>query len=463
MMNIVRDKINSKPTNQLDTINTHERQKCVQLHPSSSKKNTPRKSLGDTLGHTDIDSLRVLIARKDVEVLDNTNFLRAVKTYEPSTGQVWDDEHEHLVTRKYYAERPVAASYVCKILRNVSGHKESREYIAIGFSAKLLKENYFEGINRDNIREIFDFINSEGIIQVEWETFINASVIDIDFKSDEYTLRGLIGTKSERYAREMSVKNIVQITKQAIRDKLSVQINAFRQEFNRGIEFGARDKVYKSYTTKQYLKVYAKLIELKHVKRSNDFYCAYLDANDINKYDPDYFYRIETTIKNAAHFKTYGLEIRTLNDLLELDLDKNGAQFFERPLNTYLDIAKKTLKISARGISPKDKVMLTAVTWALQALPKFTEDQPLDERIDSAVEEVIAFSFNEGDCKVSKSRIRTKLKLLAKNLVISKSKKLENWKIQALQDLYFKKPLSPAYDSRRWLSKMLTGNGNMQL
>ena len=193
MENITRQQINSKPTNQLDTINAHERQKCVQLHPSSSKKNTPRKSLGDTLGHINIDSLRILIARKDVEILDNTNFLRAVKTYEPSTGQIWDDEHEHLVTRKYYADRPVAASYACKVLRNVGGYKESREYIAIGFSAKLLKENYFEGITRDNIREIYDFINSEGIIQVGWETFIDAPITDVDLKTDEYTLKGLIG------------------------------------------------------------------------------------------------------------------------------------------------------------------------------------------------------------------------------------------------------------------------------
>ena len=463
MGNITRQQANSKPTNQLVTINTHERQKCVQSFPPIPKKNTPRKSIGDTLGHVDIDSLRVLMPRNDVEVLDNTNFLRAVKTYEPSTGQVWDDEDEHLVTRKYYAERPVAASYACKILRNVGGHKESREYIAIGFSAKLLKENYFEGIRRDNIREVFDFINSEGIIRVKWETFINASVMDMDFKTDKYPPRGLIGTKSERYAREMSVKNIVQITKQAIRDKLSVQINAFRQEFNRGIEFGARDKVYKSYTTKQYLKVYAKLIELKYVKRSHDFYCAHLDDSDINKYNPDYFYRIETTIKNSSHFKTYGLEVHTLSDLLALDLAKIGPKLFERPLNTYLDVTKKTLKVSTRGMSPKDKVMLTAVIWALQALPKFTKDNSLEAKIDLAVEEVIVFSFDESDCRRMKSRIRTRLKLLAKNVVISKSKKLENWKIQVLQDLYFKKPQYPAYDSRMLSSKMMTMIEDMQI
>jgi L-cysteine desulfidase len=33
--------------------------------------------------------------------------------------------------------------------------------------------------------------------------------------------------------------------------------------------------------------------------------------------------RVETTIKNKAHWKTYNLEISTLKDLLDIDLSKN--------------------------------------------------------------------------------------------------------------------------------------------
>jgi hypothetical protein len=41
--------------------------------------------------------------------------------------------------------------------------------------------------------------------------------------------------------------------------------------------------------------------------------------------------RVETTIKNKAHWKTYNLEISTLKDLLDIDLT-----LITRPINYYM-------------------------------------------------------------------------------------------------------------------------------
>jgi hypothetical protein len=45
--------------------------------------------------------------------------------------------------------------------------------------------------------------------------------------------------------------------------------------------------------------------------------------------------RVETTIKNKAHWKTYNLEISTLKDLLDIDLSKNRT-LITRPINYYM-------------------------------------------------------------------------------------------------------------------------------
>jgi hypothetical protein len=51
--------------------------------------------------------------------------------------------------------------------------------------------------------------------------------------------------------------------------------------------------------------------------------------------------RVETTIKNKAHWKTYNLEISTLKDLLDIDLSKNRT-LITRPINYYMTGKIKT-------------------------------------------------------------------------------------------------------------------------
>jgi exonuclease V gamma subunit len=100
-----------------------------------------------------------------------------------------------------------------------------------------------------------------------------------------------------------------------------------------GIEWSSRNSVGEAYTSKQYLKFYAKL-ELKH--HSTLFYDTYIRGSIYDKYLIDNkLLRVETTIKNKAHWKTYNLEISTLKDLLDIDLSKNRT-LITRPINYYM-------------------------------------------------------------------------------------------------------------------------------
>jgi hypothetical protein len=106
---------------------------------------------------------------------------------------------------------------------------------------------------------------------------------------------------------------------------------AFTQEKNTGIEWSSRNSVGEAYTSKQYLKFYAKALELKH--HSTLFYD--IRGSIYDKYLIDKLLRVETTIKNKAHWKTYNLEISTLKDLLDIDLSKNRT-LITRPINYYM-------------------------------------------------------------------------------------------------------------------------------
>jgi hypothetical protein len=75
-------------------------------------------------------------------------------------------------------------------------------------------------------------------------------------------------------------------------------------------------------------------LELKH--HSTLFYDTYIRGSIYDKYLIDNkLLRVETTIKNKAHWKTYNLEISTLKDLLDIDLSKNRT-LITRPINYYM-------------------------------------------------------------------------------------------------------------------------------
>jgi hypothetical protein len=123
-------------------------------------------------------------------------------------------------------------------------------------------------------------------------------------------------------------------------------VNLFKENSNRGIQWGTRETVHKAYTTKQFLKYYAKILELKN--NSTEFYDTYLKHKINEKFlfvdgeelirEPDTeenILRIETTIKNSNHFATYGIYCKNLLDLLKIDLQNYGS-IFNRPIQNYM-------------------------------------------------------------------------------------------------------------------------------
>jgi hypothetical protein len=281
-----------------------------------------------------IDSLRLIIPFDLVNVNPyHSSFLQGLGQINMSTGQVLN---EHIKTTHFDENAIISSSYAFR-----KGHFYSADkcidVIAIGFSAKLLEYQYFDGINAQNIKRIYDFIINENAIEISFEDFLNAKVVDTDICID-------------LFLKDITCKEVCSIAEElTIVSKNSPQMKKYNSiSKGVGIQWGRREDVGKAYSTKQFLKYYAKSVELKS-KKSFKFYEKYIQefANEdivfacgsIYKQDlmnDERLLRVETTIKDKDHWKTYNLEVDTLNDLLSVNLSKCPI-IFNRPINAYMN------------------------------------------------------------------------------------------------------------------------------
>ena len=325
-----------------------------------------------------IDSLRLLIPISDLKIIDS----KLLKTFVTVCEETAEIDSEHIKTNVFHTENGIKTRFAVQNLFNEN--KDLTQYLAIGISSKMLKENYFFGISKSTIQSVFNYINSTGTIEVSKEVFLNAKVVDVDFCID-------------LKLKDNTCKDVFKLCYDLTIPNKQVTVNLFNEGTNRGIQWGNREKVHKAYTTKQFLKYYAKILELKN--NSTDFYNAYLKDrinektlfSDGEEYITDEnteenVLRIETTIKNKDHFATYGIYCKTLIDLLNIDLPKYGA-IFNRPIQTYMTGYKTvnhtteltlqermyihTLKLEAKlmGLKPHQAID----KLVLNMYPNFTE------------------------------------------------------------------------------------------
>ena len=340
-------------------------------------------------GKPKIDSLRILIPFNEVEIIGN-DFLSEIETLERNTETAEIvSEVVKVKTKKITIANGIGVSYSKKYYRT----GESGSYfIAIGFSAKLLKNQYLIGIDKNNIQTCYNYIISEGLINFTKESFLNAMVVDTDICIDIKL-------------HNTNVKEVVSIASQlTIPRKGLVLGEPFKQKNNVGIEWSKREKVGRAYFTKQYLKYYAKLIELE--SNSLEFYNTYIkeslnstlvdaEGNSIDRnITRNNWIRIETTISNNAHWETYGVQVKSLRDLIKTDLSKLNA-IFNRPINYYMEGSRE---INIReDFSPLEKLQLLSIQQIM-----------IEQKLDyiNAIES-LAFKITKN--KKEKYRVKTKM------------------------------------------------------
>lgn len=295
-----------------------------------------------------IDSLRIIMPLESVTINpDRLDFFNSILYSKTSlnTGESieWQDE-----PMTYFdADATVSCSYI--YAKNAFFDKNTRcDVIKIGFSSKLCKDLYFEGINKKTLRRCLNFINQEGVVTITEKDFMMAKVVDVDVCIDYFL-------------KDTTCKNVVSMANSLTVPRKGLVLPApHLKPTNIGIQWGARKAVKTAYGKRQFLKYYSKVEELKH--KSTSFYLEYIKPQlEFSKYPfflDNRVLRCETTLKNKDHWSIYGLTVDTVFDLMQVDLRKN-LSIFNRPINYYMTAFKRIQ--FKQDLNPTDKMFILAI------------------------------------------------------------------------------------------------------
>jgi len=268
----------------------------------------------NTLNTIEIDSFKIRIPLDNCEILNyEINDYEAVVSL--TTG-VYKNEY---INNKFYTTRTNkhtgAELYTYKwSLEKVTLQKGvANKYGIIACSSKVLHNSYFNGITQNNIKQVYDQLQSEQVLGFSYSAFLNAEIVDVDFKKD------IINPQYQDGFRVLG-----KMTKKS--NKAGQWVKSFSGAGNHGIQWGKRELASPS---NPYLKLYNKTLMCRYEKhkeapavRMHNFYNEYLKGIPE---DLDNRIRIEFTLKNKKHFIKHKIFSQKLGDVLTLNQAEKEA------------------------------------------------------------------------------------------------------------------------------------------
>lgn len=283
-----------------------------------------------------IDSLKLRIPLSEVELIGD-NIGKIHTTVNKETGESFEDFKKHSEKYNY---------------KGVSVHWRLEDqydkgivipYLVILVSSKILRQRYFEGFTKDNLRLVYDNIIELGISKFSYQSFLKAQCTDVDFKKDFFCK---IFSEVIRHLKNISKS--YQLSRKGI--------NPFKGQGNKGVEYGSRKTATPAYP---YLKFYHKFLEL--VSHSTEFYNEYIKPL---KLDIENLIRVEFTIKNKKHFSKYKIEDTSLENILNLD-QSTLEDIMKDVLSVHLDQRVNVVLPKAK-LNTMDILLLNFVTFCIK-------------------------------------------------------------------------------------------------
>lgn len=195
-----------------------------------------------------------------------------------------------------------------------NGNPNRKETYSITVTAKMLLKKYFEGINKQNIELVYEFLQEmPNPLRFSMDSFMSAKVVDVDVCYD---------TK----ATPKEWKNLCM----GIRDRTKVPAPTFRFDgkvYGTFITYWGDDEekaVGITYMTREAAKL--KKPHLKFYHKGLEFLGKGKPYRDLHfgNYTDDVFAnvgRYELTLKDGNNWKQSNVIVNTVYDLVELDLD----------------------------------------------------------------------------------------------------------------------------------------------
>ena len=363
--------------------------------------------LNESIGKTDIDSLKLRIPYEDVIVI-NYDLVDKMGVYNCDTGEPVDKEkakpRNWFVMEKLNKAGKKLYSHKYRI-EYITGSKGfTSSYLSIGLNSKILEQPYFQGIRNENVRLCYDRLMSDKVVSFSYDSFLDSVCTDVDFKKD------FLIQSRETFSQAM--KHLTEASKEY--KQANKGVNPINKPKNQGIEWATRKTATSSYC---FLKIYNKAVQCAFDENMNTFYNEYLkDGTE----QVENRIRIEFTIKSKKGFSRMGIESHRLRDLLNLTQEKKdemNAIIVKQHLGTRIVEARKLKE----GLSTQESTYYGLMSGYVNNtnLGKF-------DIINLAVENI--------QVKQRKSEMKSKLSKLFDSYIKPREKAKENESISNLFD-----------------------------
>ena len=281
-----------------------------------------------------VDSFRISIPINLVEIIDS-NLTDKV------TSLTINADTNEVLTEREVKENSIIKSIDGVPFRFNIDNSFNEKKVVILINSKQLFKDYFSGITTDNIPFIYSKIIECEVINIDFDTFLQQPIVDVDFKRDN-----IVGLDEYHKSLEI-IRNC---------SKLSKYKDDGCHTYANGIEFSVRKT--SKYLSNPYFKIYHKEIELN--ENSTDFANKYLKHIDYKN-----LVRLEVTVKNKKHFRSLGVESNTLKDILSLskEVKESMIRIIVRKHLSQRDMIKPERNES---LNPTQQVMFDYISLLLE-------------------------------------------------------------------------------------------------
>ena len=326
------------------------------------------------------DSLRIYIPLEKVDILDDYFGSLCVIT-NTQTG-VTQEEKEAILQKEYRDHTHPNIRTTFKIDKKISFNAVEESYrighLVVFINAKQLQNNYLQGITKDTIKDVYNYIISLGAVYFSYEDFMNARILDIDVCKDFICPVGIDHNK-DRDKLYNALKEGVDEGKKAIVNKYKQTTLYYNQDRERAT------------LGKPHIKLYDKTAELRGYRDDQDnsggkkvrdnslsFYIEYLAGTAVDQLISQGIIRLEYTLKNAKALDHFGLtKVRTLQDLINTDSSTLDAACKKMFSKYYKDIAmiKVTSREELKDLTPDRLIIIDSLEFIMESRPDYnTED-----------------------------------------------------------------------------------------
>lgn len=306
--------------------------------------------------NTAIDSLKIRIPEKLCSLTDQGKVIFENDKYiiDSTSGEIEEEFKKKAYKIPELLESGISLSIGKETISyqnfNTRQHIKT-DFFTILLNSKILKSDYFQGITRHNIKSIYATIINLGLINFDFESFINSDITDIDIKTDFNIER----------------KSLSDFIKEATKKLESGRLRDNKKA--KSLSFGNRhnsDKIINN----PYVKFYSKHYEL--MNNSNLFFDLYLKG-----LNTDYL-RLEGAIKNKTHWAAILNSIKTpdkdltLYNLLSMS-STDMIRILKYFLSKYNPAKQLTFFTGAELMSKKDQILFYGFKGVLKSGQTFKD------------------------------------------------------------------------------------------